>query len=293
MTAKYEEMMKAKGFLPYVLHTLPEKFIQKAEDQLGETDEIRKSALEQLKKRILEDKKLKCPTDDEFLIQFLRARKYDVDNALGQLNNYFNLITSHPELYECLDKDKMDKLTSCNFFNILPFRDNDGCLVLTCRIENWNPDDINVQIVLCTLTALLYCLELYPANQITGVRIIFDAKNYSFKQLRCFVPRYVPLIAKALRNCLPVRFKSIHIVNEAFVFRYAWSVLKLVLTEKIKSRMFFHGGNIKEIHEHIPKEVLPQEYGGEYTTYNDGDIVTKEQNKFFDKFSMMIKTFLS
>ncbi|PRD26762.1 UNVERIFIED_CONTAM: Ttpal [Trichonephila clavipes] len=240
-----------------------------------------------------EDKKLKCPTDDEFLLQFLRARKYDVDNALGQLSNYFTLITSPPEFFEHLVKEKMDKLTCCNFLDILPFRDNDGCLVLTCRIENWNPVDINVQTLFCTLCCLLYYVELYPVNQIAGVHVIFDAKNYTFKQLSYFVPRYVPLIAKALKNCLPVRFKSFHIVHEALVFRYAWSVLKLVLTEKIKSRFHFHGDNIREIHKYIPKEVLPQEYDGDYTSFNDEDLMAKEQDKYFDKFLMLIKTFFS
>ncbi|GFY80178.1 alpha-tocopherol transfer protein-like [Trichonephila inaurata madagascariensis] len=135
MATKYEEMMKAKGFLPHHLDTLPAKFIQIAKEELGETDEIRGQALEKFRKCILSDKNLKCPTNDEFLIQFLRARKYDVDKAMGLLHNYFNLIASHPEIFDKLDKEKMDKLTSSDFINILPFRDNDGCLVLTVKIS--------------------------------------------------------------------------------------------------------------------------------------------------------------
>ncbi|GFT53466.1 alpha-tocopherol transfer protein-like, partial [Nephila pilipes] len=182
------------------------------------------------------DKKLSCPTDDEFLMQFLRVRKYNVDTALGLLKNYFNLIASHPEFYDKLDKEKMNQLAGASFINFLPFRANDGCLIVIGKMENWNPDEINVHILFCTLTALALCVASSPANQITGIRLIFDAKGYSFKQVRCFVPRYIPMVAKALRNCLPVRFKSIHIVNEAVVFQYAWSVLKLVLSEKIKNR---------------------------------------------------------
>ncbi|GFS61150.1 uncharacterized protein TNCV_4956431 [Trichonephila clavipes] len=54
MASNYKEMMKAKGFLPYHLDTLPDKFIQIAKEELGgETNEIRGPALEQFRKRIL------------------------------------------------------------------------------------------------------------------------------------------------------------------------------------------------------------------------------------------------
>ncbi|GFR22883.1 alpha-tocopherol transfer protein-like [Trichonephila clavata] len=291
MAAKYEERMKAKGFLSCHLDTLPTKFMQIAREELGETDEVRRTALVQFKKRILDDNKLKCPTDDDYLIQFLRARKYDVDKALGLLNNYFNLNASFPELYESLDKEKMDKLTSSNSFNVLPFRDNDGCLILTMKMENWDSDDINVRVLIGTTAAILFCLNIYPVNQICGVRLIYDAKNYSFKQMRCFVPKYLPLVAKALRNSLPIRFKSIHVVNEAIVFQYAWSILKLLLSEKIRSRIYFHGKNTEELQKYIPKEIIPREYGGDLNNYYNHDWLTKELDKFCNRFLMLIKPF--
>ncbi|GFY55852.1 alpha-tocopherol transfer protein-like [Trichonephila inaurata madagascariensis] len=334
MATKYEERMKAKGFLSYHLDTLPAKFIQKAKEELGETDEIRQSALEQFRKRILEkvrdllnlkscsyatqlieiatvtlitipeylwqqtlcmhgwsyDNMLKYPTDDEFLIQFLRARKYDVDKAMGLLNNYLNLITSHPDFLNNVDKEKMDKLTS-DLFNVLPYRDNDGCLVVIFKIENWDSDDINEQVLFCTIGAILFCLSIHPANQICGIRLIYDAKNYSFKQMRCFVPKYLPLVAKALRNSLPIRFKDIHVVNEGIVFHCVWTFLSLLLSVKIRNRFYIHGNNTGKLQKHIPKEIIPREYGGDLINYNDDDWLKKEVDKFYDRFLMMVKSY--
>ncbi|GFX87496.1 alpha-tocopherol transfer protein-like [Trichonephila clavipes] len=289
MADEYEEIMKAKGFFPSNLNTLPAKFIQKAKEDLGETDETRQSTLEQFRKRILEEKKVKCPTDDEFLIQYLRARRYDVDTAIELLNNHFNIFTSHPEIFDKLDKEKMYKLARSGFVNVLPLRDNDGCLVIVIKIENWDPEDINAQVLICAMAAVVHCIEIYPVNQICGVRIIYDAKDYSFQQMYCFVPTYLPLIAKVLKNCIPVRFKSIHIVNGGIIFDYAWSLLSLLLSEKIKGRIFVHGDNIQEVHNYIPKELLPQEYGGEYARDNDEDWVTKEMDKIYDNFSTLLK----
>ncbi|GFR13948.1 alpha-tocopherol transfer protein-like [Trichonephila clavata] len=293
MAAKYEEMMKAKGFLPYCLDTLPDKFIQIAKDELGETDQIRGPALEQFRKRILADNKLKCPTDDEFLTQFLRARKYDVDKAMGLLHNYFNLIASRPEIFDKLDKEKMDKLTSSDFMNVLPFRDNDGCLLLTIKIENWDSEDINIEVLFCSLAAILFCLVTYPANQICGARVLYDAKKYSFKQMRTFIPKYLTFVAKALRNNLPIRFKSIHVINEGVVFHYSWPFVSLLLSKKIKSRIHLHGDEKEEIQKYIPKEIIPREFGGDLINYNDNDWLTKEVDKFYDGFLKMMKTFFS
>ncbi|GFR08855.1 hypothetical protein TNCT_708771 [Trichonephila clavata] len=53
MDEKYEEMMKAKGFLLYNLDTLPAKFMQMAKEELGETEEVRRSTLERFRKCIL------------------------------------------------------------------------------------------------------------------------------------------------------------------------------------------------------------------------------------------------
>ncbi|GFY37297.1 clavesin-2, partial [Trichonephila inaurata madagascariensis] len=154
---------------------------------------------------------------------------------------------------------------------------------------NWDSDDIKVQVTICTTAAIFFCLNTYPVSEICGVRVILDSKNYSFKQMRCFVPRYLPLIAKALRNSLPIRFKGIHVVNEGIVFRYAWTFLGLLLSEKIRNRVHFHGEKKEEIQKYIPKEIIPREYGGDFNNYYDDDWLTKEVDKFYDRFLMLIK----
>ncbi|GFR22886.1 alpha-tocopherol transfer protein-like [Trichonephila clavata] len=293
MAAKYEEMMKAKGFLPYCLDTLPDKIIQIAKDELGETDEIRETALKQFRKRLLGDKKLKCPTDDEFLIQFLRARKYDVDKAMGLLHNHCNLIASHPEIFGKLDKEKMDKLASSDVINVLPFRDNDGCLLLTVKLDHWDADHFNIEVLFCTFAAVLFCLASYPANQICGFHVLYDVKNYTFKQMRCVIPKYLTFVTKALKNYLPIRFKSIHTINEGIVFHYSYPLVRLLLSEKIRSRIHLHGNKKEEIQQYIPKEIIPPEFGGDLINYNDNDWMTKELDKFYDGFLKRMKIFFS
>ncbi|GFU02367.1 clavesin-2, partial [Nephila pilipes] len=153
----------------------------------------------------------------------------------------------------------------------------------------WDPNEINEQVLFSLAMMLFLCAVNCPATQITGVRVIFDAEGYSFKQVRRFVPRYIPLVSKALRNCLPVRFKSIHIINESIVLRYGWSVLKVFLSEKIRNRFYIHGDSKDELLKYIQKEILPVDQGGDCANPIDGDRIIKELDKFYDRFLSMLK----
>ncbi|GFR15303.1 alpha-tocopherol transfer protein-like [Trichonephila clavata] len=96
-----------------------------------------------------------------------------------------------------------------------------------------------------------------------------------------------------VQNNLPIRFKSIHIVNEGTVFHYAWSLVSLLLSAKIRNRTHVHGDKKEEIQKYIPKEIIPREFGGDLISYNDDDWLTKEVDKFYDEYLKMLKAFNS
>ncbi|PRD24078.1 UNVERIFIED_CONTAM: hypothetical protein NCL1_44724 [Trichonephila clavipes] len=83
---------------------------------------------------------------------------------------------------------------------------------------NWNSDDIDVETLFCTLAAILFSLVNYPVNQISGARVIYDAKNSLFKQMRAFIPKYLTFITKALRSLYPLTFCKK--IESNFLFRF-------------------------------------------------------------------------
>ncbi|CAL1273961.1 unnamed protein product [Larinioides sclopetarius] len=289
MTSKYDEMMKAKNFLPYNIDYMPPKVRQKAKDELKETDEIVAPSLEKMREMIRDEKKLKCPTDDEFLIQFLRARKFDVKKAFVLLQNMFELKKSYSDMFDNPDIPGMKKIVANGPGYCFPYRDSDGCIVLVLQLNKWNPEETSISVGLTALTALLLSIIQNPVTQVCGVRILVDVKGFSLRQMRSVTPRYIHLLSKALRNCLPIRFKGIHFFNESIIFQYVWSVLKIVLTEKIRNRVHFHGDNQKSLHKSIPKEILHAEYGGDNVNYNGGIWSMEQLNNYCPKFIELMK----
>ncbi|GFR17386.1 alpha-tocopherol transfer protein [Trichonephila clavata] len=289
MTSNYEETMKAKGYLPYHLDHIPSKMIQIAKEELNETNETRAAALDKIRKYIKKERNLKCPMEDEYLLQFLRARKFDAKRAFSLLQNKYQVKKSYPELYDSINLDDLRKVYSSGAGYCYPFRDPDGCVVMVLSLDKWNPGESNICHALTALTGLLLNVVDTPATQISGVRILVDVRGFSFRQMWSLTPRYILLLSRALRNCLPVRFKGIHIYNESNIFQNIWLLLKIVLTDKIKNRVHFHGDNQKQLQKFIPKDILSAEYGGEKPDFNAGEWCCNEMEPFYEKFLAMVK----
>lgn len=80
---------------------------------------------------------------------------------------------------------------------------------------------------------------------------------------------------EGLQDCFPARFKGIHFIGQTWYVQAALTVIKPFLNEKIKERIFVHGNNLSTLHEHVHKDVLPAEMGGEEPSYNPQTFIDK------------------
>lgn len=87
-----------------------------AERELGETPQLRKDAVAELRSLTAAEPDLRCPCDEVFLLKFLRARKYRVEDALRTIRNHFRMRQVHKDIFE-------DLLPSRIMFNAL-WREN-------------------------------------------------------------------------------------------------------------------------------------------------------------------------
>ncbi|XP_015904154.1 alpha-tocopherol transfer protein-like [Parasteatoda tepidariorum] len=290
MGSRYEEIMATKPYLPYRMGYLTDWMVDKARDELNETDEIKAPALAELRELISKDTKLDVWTDDAYLLQYLRARKFNPKKAFNLFKNFYNVKHDYVEVYPYdLDVDGLRSIFTSGAAGSLPYRDENGCVVFIFKVAKWNPDVFPIKTALSAMTAIILAAVEDPATQVCGVHIFLDVKGTSFRQIRCITPRYIQLFSKALRNTLAVRFKGIHIFNESFIFTYLYNIIKIFLTDKIKKRFHFHGDNAKHLHKIIPKAILPAEYGGDNVNYNESEWCQREIELFYDRFTELHK----
>ncbi|CAL1283525.1 unnamed protein product [Larinioides sclopetarius] len=199
-----------------------------ARTELGETPEKRAEALKELKILIKEEKsKGFCPLeDDEFLIRFLRARKYDVDRAFTTLRNYYTFRSEYSGVITDLTPRDLKRVLELEHVFVSPKRAPEGEGLLFVFIGSL---DFNVVTLDEIFAAGIIGAEVgmeTEATQVCGCHIILDMHGMSWRKFKHFVK---PSFLRCFATCIQVHL---------------------------------HGDDFKSLHEHIPPEALPEKLDG-------------------------------
>ncbi|XP_077483106.1 alpha-tocopherol transfer protein-like isoform X2 [Amblyomma americanum] len=212
--------------------------------------------------RNAEDKKLKPRTDEEFLVRFLRVRKYDVEAARRTVQKYYRNRAACPTVYSDFVPSSIDP-SSRRIMMVLPSKDAHGRLVILFKAGVWVPSRKSYDLA---QKAALVCLEHMaadPASQTAGVSILVDSDGFSLNSLLSCNLSLTRRFFEYLQDCMPMRLKGLHIIHESKAMDFLFAIMRPFIKRKLAERIHFHGTDYKNLHEEIPPTMLPEEYGGE------------------------------
>ncbi|XP_054718518.1 alpha-tocopherol transfer protein-like [Uloborus diversus] len=254
---------------------LTPELLQKAESELMEKPSWRDRDIQALRDMISDDPDLVSRTDDAFLLRFLRARKFDYNRSFSLLQNYYMLRAKNANMYKDFIPSALRNVHQLNLQGFLPYRDLEGRAIFVFRGGVWDPS-------LCTaddvFRANVICLEKQiddPLTQINGIVALLDMKGLGFHHVRHFSPSHALKIVSLVQDAFPARFKAVHIVNEPALFDIILTVVKPLVSDKIKKRIYAHGSNMSSLHSHIPPEILPSEYGGLLGAFDNSEFIDR------------------
>ncbi|XP_014256582.1 clavesin-1-like [Cimex lectularius] len=246
-----------------------EWWASKAARELNETPETREMKITELRDLIERKGGLVKCKDDESLLRFLRAKKFNVLKAFNMMERYEVMTKAHPDLFDMSKAVKKLMILDCQGQNVLNGRDRSGAVVFLYRVGQYNiaqnPKDGQVSvddIFRTNMLGLEWCL-LEHKNQISGATALVDMTGFKLASHASLLsPFYSKRTVQVIQDAFPLRFKGIHIVNQPLYFDALFAVVKPFLKDKIKQRVFLHGTNFKSLHRFISSDVLPVEYGG-------------------------------
>ncbi|XP_037558858.1 alpha-tocopherol transfer protein-like [Dermacentor silvarum] len=237
------------------------KLRQIAEEELGETDEVRQQALDDLTKLLNDEPGLNWHNDPDFLLRFLRVRKYNVEAALKSITKYYRVRGNCGPIFD--DFRPSTIVPECrDIAAVLPHRDAQGRQILLIRSGIWNPTvvpqiDVHRAFMLC-----LKHLERSPSSQTAGVVIIIDYEGFGVEHaINCKLGLMKDL-TDYVQESMPLRLRAVHVVRESRGFDFCFALVRPFLNSKIIQRIHFHGHKMEGLHEHIPASILPEAYGG-------------------------------
>ncbi|XP_065346794.1 clavesin-2-like [Cloeon dipterum] len=267
MTDKLESASLLIGdnfWLRFEIEDIEGECVEKARKELRETEENRSAGIEELRELIKADKDLKFPIEDEGrLLIFLRPCKFYAASAYALIRRYYQFRLKNPKVYHELKPTSEKNLFEQDIITVLPKRDAWGRRILLIESgAKWNTS-------LCTLDEIFRGCALFleaamvePKTQVSGVVVILDQAGLSLSHVMQFTPGFARAVVQWVQDCLPVRLKGVHIVNQPYIFNMIFAVFKPFMQEKLRKRIHFHGTNRPSILKHINPEALPERYGG-------------------------------
>ena len=96
------------------------------------------NSLQALRDLVVAEENLVCSSRDEFLLKFLRAKKFDYEKSFKMVQRYCAMRSRSPQNFSkslpSLAKDTLD----CQLQTVLPHRDGLARRVLIFRVGKWN-----------------------------------------------------------------------------------------------------------------------------------------------------------
>nr|XP_023020980.1 alpha-tocopherol transfer protein-like isoform X2 [Leptinotarsa decemlineata] len=194
---------------------------------------------------------------------FLRGCKFSLEKCKRKLDMYFTMRTAVPEIFSNrnIRNPELKLVVEVGQIPPLPGLTPDGRRVVVLRgktdqVETYDIADI-MKVVLMIGDVRLEAEETGVAGDV----YILDASVATPTHFSKINPSMVKKFLVITQEAYPVKLKEVHVVNVSPLVDTIISWVKPFLKEKLKNRIFVHSDQ-ESLHKYIPKDVLPEEYGG-------------------------------
>lgn len=245
----------------------------KARAELNDEPGARQHALSQLRARLreLQSDDLRIDLDnDTFLMAFLRARKFDVDDALNCVKRFYEIRKCKPKRILPIGrgpKDFADVFTLPIIVLMKQRNPIDGAFVLIWSCRYYDVDNCNPTAAINMIFYIFQSLMLHPSFQTYGVRMVFDLEDVSAAMVRQSFGHLhsIKALGQSISRAMPVRIPGLELINEPLsgLIRQLYNMgFKHFISKKMQDRLAFNGTDLASLHQRIAPEALPEELGG-------------------------------
>lgn len=221
----------------------------------------------------------KTISDDGRLRTFLRGCKFSLEKVKQKLDMYYTMRNAIPEFFSNrdIDRPELGEIMDIADMPPLPGLTPKGCRVVCLRAVDRDNMPNNVADGM-KLALMIGDIRLYEEKVgVAGDVYILDASVATPTHFAKFTPALVKKFLVCVQEAYPVKLKEVHVINISPLVDTIVNFVKPFLKEKIRERIHIHS-NLEDLYKFVPKEMLPQEYGG-----NAGPI--KDLNGELIKFS--------
>ncbi|XP_021939899.1 alpha-tocopherol transfer protein-like isoform X2 [Zootermopsis nevadensis] len=256
-----------------------------AEEQLSKNNKLKKENIEYLRDWMSKQPHLPSGVTDEQLILFLNCCKHSLEACKQTIEMYYTIRTHAPELFANRDTRRRELQQALSIIEIvaMPKRDQHGNLVMAGRVVDNNVSKFSYE----ETTKAWFMLQdviLLEEGAIPGFVFVLDASSAGMGHLARTSLSTVKKYYMYIQEAFPGIVIANHMVNAGPVIEAFINIGKPFMNKELASKIFIHS-SFDTLHEHVTKDALPKEFGGNLDSLSSYSKITMAQlEKYRDWF---------
>lgn len=192
----------------------------------------------------------------------LVQKKNSMEEAKKQLDRYYSDRALIPEFFDDQDPQSEDLQRNIDviYQGTCSRMTPQGERITITKLRDPTTDKFNPNLVL-KRTVMIGDLRIKFETLEGGEILVFDFEGATFSHMS----ECTPTIGKKMLDVIkliPMRLKLALFINAPPGLETLVYIVKQILPEKLQKRIFVYSG-YKSIYNHIPRELLPKDYGGD------------------------------
>lgn len=204
--------------------------------------------------------------DDSFLLQFLRIRKFNLDNTFESFERFF-LFRKKYEKWCNIDDDAMNRLWQLfesGYAFPLMERDDEGKRIIFVQTRKFDTEKFTSADAIRLLGLIVMTLMEEEETQIAGISTISDFTGVGFSYFKLFSIRDIKDFADCAKNASVGREKENFFINLPPFAAFLFEIGRKALNEKLRQRLIVTK-DMEQLKTFMEPNLLPKEHGGSFT----------------------------
>ncbi|KRT78511.1 CRAL-TRIO domain containing protein [Oryctes borbonicus] len=250
------------------IRPLTKELEAKAKSELNEEPKRVQEDIKYIKEWLGQQKHIKARIEDQWLLTFLRGCKFSLERTKEKLDMYYAMRTIIPEFFSQRDpfEPSVQELLSIGaFVPLVKYGGRTDPKYLIFRSTVFDPEK-HTAIDAFKINLMINDILMNEDDQmvIGGICVVTDMGNMSVAQMMSYTPSVMKKVMTCFEEGYPTRPKEIHFYKIPSFFEAMFNMVKPFMKEKMLKRVFVHKkSDLSSLQKHIPKAILPAEYGGD------------------------------
>ncbi|XP_071570703.1 alpha-tocopherol transfer protein-like [Temnothorax nylanderi] len=252
---------------------------KRIDKELPPDPEMRKQDIKTLREWLSKQPHLPNHIDDAKLERFLFNCKNSIERCKLILERYYTVRTSLPEFFAARDPLSQDIQECFNTIDhfVLPSLTEEGYRVTIFRLRDPDMEKFSVQAIVRRVLMLLD-IRLLEEVCLSNIFVV-DFENFSMAHIAKFIPTQsiVRRAMLAIQGSMPYRLAGVYFLHAPSFISNSINIFYPLLKEKLTQKFYIFNGGGEELHAHLNKDILPNEWGGKAGTFRELNAAWQEK----------------